>query len=106
MIEHFESPTCFLTYKGERNPSFSAICNVLSMLLHLPTVGLYQKQTSKATIFLCDSWDQGTVYDKWVSASSSIFHLSMTHLCPELVRILPSDALISRFRTDFTPFGQ
>jgi hypothetical protein len=66
MIAEFETDTHFRTYTAERNSSFSANCNVLNALLHVPDPNMYSSQISKAATFLCDSWCDGTVRDKWV----------------------------------------
>lgn len=75
MIERFESASYFRTFDGERDSSFSANCNVLSSLLHMPEPMKYHSQILKATIFLCDTWDREAVRDKWVSLKICIWVL-------------------------------
>lgn len=67
MISMFENDTHFKTYTSERNSSFSANCNVLNALVHVPDPGLYLTQILKATTFLCKAWYDGPLIDKWVS---------------------------------------
>jgi hypothetical protein len=71
LLDHFEGDDHFRTYTGERNPSFSANCNVLVSLLSLPNPSLFGKQIEKATSFLCKAWweSDGWIQDKWVSVS-------------------------------------
>ena len=85
MIEKFEDVHHFRTYGTERNASFSANCNVLSVLLSSPDKDTYEKQIFKAFDFLCDAWWTGEIDDKWVSFKSTtsdtpkvIFIISMT----------------------------
>ena len=54
----------------ERNPSFSANCNILMALLHVQNLENYASQISKAAMFLCDVWSEEEVKDKWVSKMS------------------------------------
>jgi len=70
MIKTFELRSWFMTYPGERDPSFSANCNILNTLLHVSDMMEYQNQIVKILIFLCNLWDKGSVKDKWVSAVS------------------------------------
>lgn len=65
MIKEFEGQSHFITYKGERNASFSANCNVLTCLLHLPDPSAYSPQIVKATKYLICSWRSGKLKDKW-----------------------------------------
>lgn len=66
MIAEFETDTYFKTYMTERNPSFSANCNVLCALLYGPDPNVYADQIFKAASFLCNSWWEGPLKDKWV----------------------------------------
>ncbi|KAI5860764.1 Copalyl diphosphate synthase [Durotheca rogersii] len=77
MIDIFATNDHFRTYPSERDPSFSANCNVLSALVHLPDVTLHSKQVLKAVAFLCNYWwaCDGRVKDKWNSS-----HLYSSHL--------------------------
>ena len=65
MITAFENETHFKTFETERDPSFSANCNILNALLSVPEPNKYKDQILKATIFLCDWWYQGDTKDKW-----------------------------------------
>lgn len=67
MLERFEQETHFKTYDGERNPSFSANCNVLVALLSQPDASAYQTQITKIVRFLVDIWwnADGWIEDKW-----------------------------------------
>lgn len=68
MIDAFESDTHFRTYGMERNPSFTANCNVLSALLEQPEPERYSAQITKITDFLCNQWWESDedIKDKWV----------------------------------------
>ena len=70
MIATFESDSHFRTYVAERNPSFSANCNILKALLYLPNPGCHSREICKAAKFLCDAWYAGPVKDKWVGIIS------------------------------------
>ncbi|WPH04793.1 Hypothetical protein R9X50_00768900 [Acrodontium crateriforme] len=67
MLERFEQETHFKTYDGERNPSFSANCNVLVALLSQQDPSIYQNQITKIVRFLVDIWwnADGWIEDKW-----------------------------------------
>ena len=67
LIEVFENGGHFRTYPGERNPSFSANCNILSALLHSAEPDQYFRQIELALQFLCDLHSSGDMRDKWVS---------------------------------------
>lgn len=68
MLKTFESESHFKTYPLERDPSFSANCNVLLALLHLDEPSLYGAQIEKATDFLYAQFRDSdlNVRDKWV----------------------------------------
>jgi hypothetical protein len=66
MTAQFENGKCFSTYEKERNPSFSANCNALKCLLGTPKPNLYMSSINKALSFLCNSWYDGPLKDKWV----------------------------------------
>ena len=55
-----------MTYVGERDPSFSANCNVLMAFLHIYDVQEYIPYIISITTFLCDTWREGLIRDKWV----------------------------------------
>ncbi|KAL8713321.1 MAG: hypothetical protein Q9220_002520 [cf. Caloplaca sp. 1 TL-2023] len=65
MIKQFENGNHFKTYSSERNPSFSANCNILIALTYASHPTQYATAISKATQYLCDAWDEGAVNDKW-----------------------------------------
>ncbi len=67
MIEEFEAPDHFRTYRYEQNGSFSANCNVLDALLHSNNPSDYISQIIKISRFLCHRFDSGNICDKWVS---------------------------------------
>lgn len=69
LLQEFEDKTHFKTYKQERDPSFSANCNVLNALLHVKNPSDYVPQIEKALTFLCDTFrkSKNSVRDKWVS---------------------------------------
>ena len=91
MIEHFESPSYFRTFEGERNPSFSANCNILSSLLLMTDPKTYFNQILKATVFLCDTWDCEVVQDKWVSVKTLVCALEDEPTCNRIfLNIIPS----------------
>jgi hypothetical protein len=70
LIQQYETTDHFLTYKLERNPSFSANCNVLNALLYSADVTNYSSQVLKCATFICDSWWRSNtpLLDKWVSS--------------------------------------
>ncbi|KAI3396865.1 hypothetical protein diail_11569 [Diaporthe ilicicola] len=77
MLETFEADKYFRTYNKERDPSFTANCNVLAALLCQPDPEQYDLQVLKAVIFLCDHWwsSDGRIADKW----------NLSHLYPNLL---------------------
>lgn len=73
MIEHFRSKQGhFQTYLGERNVSLSANCNILKAILADPGFPKYESDIWAITSYLCDSWWNGAVKDKWVSLPAFI----------------------------------
>ncbi len=69
MITTFQSENHFKTYDAERTASLSTNCNVLNALLHTASPSTYLREISDAAHFLCDSWSNGLVKDKWVRAN-------------------------------------
>ncbi|KAI9688292.1 MAG: geranylgeranyl pyrophosphate synthetase [Bogoriella megaspora] len=67
LLQEFEEATHFKTYQQERDPSFSANCNVLNSLLHVETPSDYTSQIEKTIKFLCATFQDSnkTVRDKW-----------------------------------------
>jgi hypothetical protein len=81
LIQEYESESHFKTYQQERDPSFSANCNVLNAFLHCPDPSQYAPQIGKALHFLCTTFrqDGNTVRDKWVR--QGVLHTSLhTHI--------------------------
>lgn len=74
ILKVFEGPSHFRTYKSERDPSFSANCNLLIALLHTRDLTRVTTQIAKATSFLYDVWwnSTGHIQDKWVRPPKSI----------------------------------
>lgn len=72
MVETFEADSHFRTYNKERDPSFTANCNVLAALLCQPDPDQFASQVLKAVKFLCDHWwsSDGKIDDKWVRITS------------------------------------
>ena len=68
MLAEFMASGRFQTYRGERNPSFSANCNGLSCLLVQSDVMAYYEEIVQITEYLLTQVLQGSVNDKWVSS--------------------------------------
>ncbi|KAL8952793.1 MAG: hypothetical protein Q9222_001297 [Ikaeria aurantiellina] len=85
MIQRFENGNHFKTYSSERNPSFSANCNILIALTYVSHPIKYATAISKATRYLCDAWEEGAVNDKW-------------NLSPLYSEMLLSQALVQLLR--------
>ncbi|KAJ5636931.1 Ent-kaurene synthase [Penicillium longicatenatum] len=81
LVEYFEAPDHFQTYKLERNPSFSANANTLLTLLKAPNVAAYVPQIEKTTRFLLSCWKKGGARDKW-------------NLAPEYSQMLLANSLL------------
>ncbi|KAI1809974.1 hypothetical protein GGS20DRAFT_580254 [Poronia punctata] len=65
MLAEFESSGWFKTYRGERNASFSANCNVLTCLLTHKDAESYMPKMLETLDFLCDEVYSGHVKEKW-----------------------------------------
>lgn len=82
MVKEFKTRDHFKTYAFEKNPSFSANCNVLTCLLSEKreledNVALIEK----CVHFLCESWwntDQ-KINDKWVNCYTFVGIGSLWH---------------------------
>ncbi|KAI9692681.1 MAG: hypothetical protein M1820_009475 [Bogoriella megaspora] len=85
MIDAFESEGCFRTYSLERNPSFSANCNVLKALLSDPNPKRYTQRISTTISYLCKTWMSQPLVDKW-------------NTVPEYCIMLLSEALVKALR--------
>lgn len=73
LVDEFETPSCFKTYKNERNSSISANCNaLLALLLDQDSSEKHMSSIQKATNFVCDElWKTDFApEDKWVSVES------------------------------------
>jgi hypothetical protein len=79
LLAHFETPTHFVSYPGERNASFSVNCNVLLCLLRRVDVSRLTGQVVKTTSFLVQLWYDSEVKDKWVRRASQT--LNRLHSC-------------------------
>jgi hypothetical protein len=75
LLKTFESKDHFKTYPGERNPSFSAHCNILICLLKQDDPTHFITQILKAVNFLVCHMLQGKVHEKWVSLLTLLFPL-------------------------------
>lgn len=67
LIERFEVDSHFQCFQHERNPSFSANCNVLLAFLHAPDPSEYLSQILKCVRYICYEWwnTDGPLKDKW-----------------------------------------
>ncbi|KUI56675.1 Copalyl diphosphate synthase [Cytospora mali] len=65
LIQTYEADGHFITYPGERNPSFSANCNVLILLLTREDRAQHITQIMKAAQFLTSQVFGGHVKEKW-----------------------------------------
>ncbi|OCL09618.1 Ent-kaurene synthase [Glonium stellatum] len=90
MLSYFSTKDGYLmTYLGERTQSFSANCNALEAALYAPDVQGTMYQISAITTFLCNSWWNGTVADKWARISQPLYpEYSTMLLAQSLVRLL------------------
>ena len=101
MNADFETKTHFKTYAMERNPSFSANCNILCSLLFVANPNDYILQISKTASFICDCLWEDSVKDKWVLSSCLIFLLEANYAqnaAPQYPLMLSSQALIRLLR--------
>ncbi|KAI1320899.1 Ent-kaurene synthase [Xylariaceae sp. FL0255] len=65
LIQFFEAEDHFRTYQGERNPSFSANCNVLGALLTLGDPNRHAQQVMKVIKFIYSKFVSDTILEKW-----------------------------------------
>ncbi|PSN74107.1 Ent-kaurene synthase [Corynespora cassiicola Philippines] len=65
MLKAFEADASFITYRGERNASTSANCNILLCLLRDPEPAKYTQSIVKCVNFLAKSWMSNNGPDKW-----------------------------------------
>ncbi|KAK3679774.1 hypothetical protein LTR78_000150 [Recurvomyces mirabilis] len=102
LLQHFESDAYFKTYPLERDPSFSANCNVLAALLHAAEPAKYSSQIEKVVKFLLSVYqDHGLrIRDKWnISPLYSLMLLAqaggriMSLVQQGVLSTLPSDMI-------------
>ncbi|KAJ5880891.1 Phyllocladan-16-alpha-ol synthase [Penicillium subrubescens] len=98
MLAAFEAENHFKTYPFERDPSFSANCNVLLALLHAEDPSQYSSQIEKASRFLHKHFRESPglkVQDKWnlsplyswmlmTQAIARLYHLYQSSQLPSL----------------------
>ncbi|KAK3637396.1 hypothetical protein LTR56_008711 [Elasticomyces elasticus] len=91
LLKHFESDLYFKTYSLERDPSFSANCNVLAALLHAPDPTKYAAQIEKVVRFLLGIYqEQGlNIRDKW--NISSLYSLMLLAQAGKRILALSSE---------------
>lgn len=71
MFRMFEAKDHFLTFLGERDPSFTSNCHVLLALLQRSDRLQHIIQVRKAADFIVNTWWEcdGKVKDKWVRST-------------------------------------
>ena len=89
LIEKHERDKHFICFEFERNPSFSANCNVLLGFIHTSNPAIYLPQINKCLRFICDEWwnSDMPLTDKWVNKvlkalSDSIEPVSVLSIAP------------------------
>ncbi|KAF2198780.1 Ent-kaurene synthase [Delitschia confertaspora ATCC 74209] len=65
MLKAFEAEASFRTYRGERNASTTANCNILLCLLRSAESSKYTSQIVKCVQFLVQAWMANSGPDKW-----------------------------------------
>ncbi|KAL4999865.1 hypothetical protein BDV10DRAFT_200525 [Aspergillus recurvatus] len=83
MIAHFRSGAYFKTYELERNPSFSANCNVLLALVESHEAQRHIDTIEAISLYLVEASKGGNMRDKWNSSirySAMLFSLAVTRL--------------------------
>ena len=82
LIKRFELESHFQCYPLERNPSFTANCNVLLAFLLAPEPSQYRAQIIKCIRFISDQWwnSDSLVSDKWVLSKHQIDTDDRTYL--------------------------
>ncbi|KAK8095040.1 hypothetical protein PG997_001725 [Apiospora hydei] len=99
MIQEFESPESFRTYRHEMKGSFSANCNVLDALVHVPSPGACSSQITKVARFLCREPESGPIHDKW-NLSENYCLLLATGAFVKLLQVWGNDKLGDEFPQD------
>ncbi|KAJ5937839.1 Phyllocladan-16-alpha-ol synthase [Penicillium verhagenii] len=96
MLKAFEADHHFKTYPHERDPSFSANCNVLLALLHTSGPTQYAPQIEKATRFLHTHFRESElkVRDKW-NLSPFYSWMLMTQAIARLHELWQTSQLLS-----------
>ncbi|KAK9775111.1 putative Terpene synthase family protein [Seiridium cardinale] len=96
LVDNFEADTYFRTYPSERDPSFSANCNVLLALLHDSDSSQYLPQISKIVIFLISHWwdADDIITDKW-NLSSLYPTMLLVEAFADFVRLAEADGNVT-----------
>ena len=91
LLRNFETETHFRTYEQERDPSFSANCNVLIALLHAPDPSRNVQAINKSARFLCDQYlsYKSDIRDKWVSYGQESSQRSLLKLSQNISPYYP-----------------
>ena len=94
LVEQFDAPECFRTFPSERNPSFTANCNILKALVSSPSPEVYSQQIEKVARYICSLWSHsnGPIRDKWVSFLPYLITLCAMLNLREPFYLLPYDA--------------
>lgn len=98
LIKSFNSPSCFRTFQFERNPSFSANCNVLLSLISSSQPEQYVDVIQNTTGFLLHSWNSGHVSDKWNLSNSYSTMLMVESMVTLLEKV--DEGLLDELPTD------
>lgn len=90
MIDCFEGPNHYFTYKGERDPSVSTNAHVLQALVLYSTAGEYSSSVDKCIRYLCKTWwnSRSFVQDKWVGVPNPRGDTAVTNAGLESLGIL------------------
>jgi len=86
LLKQFEDVHYFKTYPLERDPSFSANCNVLVALLHVQEPFKYSPQIEKTVKFLWTKYQdsQFAIRDKWVGKHQKSSHVTEVLICDRI----------------------
>jgi hypothetical protein len=83
LMKHFRNGSFFKTYEHERNPSFSANCNVLLALVESSHALQHIDTIEEVAAYLLECWKAGSIKDKWNSSprySNMLLVLALTRL--------------------------
>lgn len=75
LVSTFQSGSYFKTYELERNPSFSANCNVLLTLTEAKDLQVYIQEIESLASYLLGLWRSENITDKWNFSSRYSFML-------------------------------